>query len=89
MHPTANSAAPIRKTWMPDASCARRVMPGVRCQWKFVKQEGTAMSDTQEMERFFRERGFGQLIGWGDSPALLVIDLTRAFTAPALPRAQT
>ena len=23
------------------------------------------MSDAQEMERFFRERGFGQLIGWG------------------------
>src|SRR5262249_45055070 len=43
------------------------------------------MSDAQEMERFFRERGFGQLIGWGDIPALLVIDLTRAFTDPALP----
>ena len=43
------------------------------------------MSDVQEMERFFRERGFGQLIGWGDSPALLVIDFTRAFTDPALP----
>ena len=43
------------------------------------------MSDAQEMERFFRERGFGQLIGWGDSPALLVIDFTRAFTNPALP----
>lgn len=43
------------------------------------------ISDTQEMERFFQERGFGQLIGWGDSPALLVIDLTRAFTNPALP----
>ena len=43
------------------------------------------MSDAQEMERFFRERGFGQLIGWGDSPALLVIDFTRAFTDPALP----
>ena len=43
------------------------------------------MSNAQEMERFFRERGFGQLIGWGDSPALLVIDFTRAFTNPALP----
>ena len=30
MHPTANSAALIRKTWMLDASNARRVMPGVR-----------------------------------------------------------
>jgi len=43
------------------------------------------MSDAQEMEQFFRERGFGQLIGWGDSPALLVIDYMRAFTNPALP----
>jgi nicotinamidase-related amidase len=43
------------------------------------------MSDAQGMEQFFRERGFGQLIGWGDSPALLVIDFTRAFTNPALP----
>jgi hypothetical protein len=41
------------------------------------------MSDAQEMERFFRERGFGQLIGWGDSPALLVIDFTRAFCPSA------
>ena len=30
MHPTANSAAFIRKTWMLVQLCARRVMPGVR-----------------------------------------------------------
>ncbi len=30
MHPTANSVAFIRETWMLDALCARRVMPGVR-----------------------------------------------------------
>jgi hypothetical protein len=29
MHPTANSAAFIRKTWVLDALNARRVMPGV------------------------------------------------------------
>jgi hypothetical protein len=29
MHPTANSAAFIRETWVLDALCARRVMPGV------------------------------------------------------------
>ncbi len=29
MHPTANSTAFIRKTWMLDALYARRVMPGV------------------------------------------------------------
>jgi maleamate amidohydrolase len=29
---------------------------------------------------FFRERGFGHPIGFGARPALLVVDLTRAFT---------
>lgn len=29
---------------------------------------------------FFRERGFGQPIGFGASPVLLVVDLTRGFT---------
>ncbi len=43
------------------------------------------MSEAQSMEQFFRERGFGQLIGWGESPALLVIDFMQAFTDPALP----
>ncbi len=43
------------------------------------------MTDAREMEKFFRERGFGQLMGWGESPALLVIDFMRAFTNPSLP----
>ncbi len=43
------------------------------------------MSETREMEKLFRERGFGQLLGWGESPALLVIDFMRAFTNPSLP----
>ena len=30
MHPTAKSAAFIRKTWMLDMLCERRVKPGVR-----------------------------------------------------------
>jgi maleamate amidohydrolase len=37
------------------------------------------------MERFFSERGFGRTIGFGEKPALLVIDLIRAFTNPDLP----
>jgi maleamate amidohydrolase len=32
---------------------------------------------------FFRERGFGQRIGFGERPALLVIDMVKAFTDPA------
>lgn len=43
------------------------------------------MSDVQAMERLFRERGFGRLIGWGERPALVIIDFMRAFTDPALP----
>lgn len=41
--------------------------------------------DAHDTEQFFRDRGFGRLIGFGDSPALLVIDLIRAFTDPGLP----
>ena len=47
------------------------------------------MSDAQSIEQFFRERGFGQTLGWGESPALLVIDYMRAFTDPALPLGST
>jgi len=32
--------------------------------------------------QFFRERGFGQRIGFGARPALLVIDMVKAFTDP-------
>ena len=43
------------------------------------------MSTDQDMERFFRQRGFGRTIGFGVKPAVLVIDLIRAFTNPDLP----
>ena len=43
------------------------------------------MSEMDAMDRFFRERGFGLPIGWGESPALLLIDYMRAFTDPSLP----
>lgn len=36
-------------------------------------------------EEFFQQRGFGRTIGFGSSPAVLVIDLIGAFTDPALP----
>lgn len=38
-----------------------------------------------EMEAFFKERGFGLTLGFGDSSAVIVIDFMRAFTNPALP----
>jgi len=33
---------------------------------------------------FFRERGFGLRIGFGERPALMVIDMVKAFTNPAM-----
>lgn len=43
------------------------------------------MSESQSMAEFFKERGFGLPLGFGDSPALLVIDLLQGFTDPAMP----
>ena len=34
---------------------------------------------------FFTERGFGQRIGFGERPALIIIDMLKAFTDPAAP----
>src|ERR1700704_1767217 len=35
-------------------------------------------------EDFFRQRGFGLKIGFGQRPALLVIDMLKAFTNPQM-----
>jgi nicotinamidase-related amidase len=43
------------------------------------------MTDSSTDEQFFRERGFGQRLGFGARPALIVIDLINAFTDPELP----
>jgi nicotinamidase-related amidase len=34
---------------------------------------------------FFAERGFGQRIGFGERPALIIIDMLKAFTDPGAP----
>jgi nicotinamidase-related amidase len=47
---------------------------------KSVSTRETAMS--QNDEAFFRERGFGQKIGFGERPAVIVIDMVKAFTDP-------
>ncbi len=36
-------------------------------------------------EQFFKERGFGQTIGFGEKPAVLVLDMLNAFTNENLP----
>ena len=43
------------------------------------------MCNTTDESRFFSERGFAQTIGFGKNPAILVIDITSAFTNPDLP----
>lgn len=46
------------------------------------------MTDSDKRERdeeFFRERGFGQKIGFGSRPAVIVIDIVKAFTDPKRP----
>src|ERR1700733_12220957 len=44
------------------------------------------MTDVPENndEAFFRERGFGLRIGFGKRPALIVIDMIKAFTDPSM-----
>jgi nicotinamidase-related amidase len=39
----------------------------------------------QADEEFFRQRGFGIKIGFGERPALIVIDMLKGFTDPAMP----
>jgi maleamate amidohydrolase len=47
-----------------------------------VSGEGLMTADTapQSDQEFFRQRGFGLRIGFGERPALIVIDLVKAFT---------
>jgi nicotinamidase-related amidase len=40
------------------------------------------MSVARSEEEFFKERGFGLKMGFGQRPALIVIDLLKAFTDP-------
>src|SRR5215216_5270481 len=48
-----------------------------------VRQQEFGMVGNQDQE-FFRRRGFGLRIGFGQRPALLVIDMVQAFTNPAM-----
>jgi maleamate amidohydrolase len=45
----------------------------------------TNMVSGQDDEAFFRARGFGQRIGFGLRPVILVVDLVNAFTDPERP----
>jgi nicotinamidase-related amidase len=43
------------------------------------------MTSGREDEEFFKARGFGIKIGFGERPALIVIDMLKGFTDPAMP----
>ena len=43
------------------------------------------MTSGREDEEFFRQRGFGIKIGFGERPALIIIDMLKGFTDPAMP----
>ena len=47
--------------------------------------EGSDMDQPTDDAAFFAARGFGQRIGFGKRPAIMVIDLTNGFTDPARP----
>jgi len=46
-----------------------------------MEQSKKVSSDAE----FFQQRGFGQKLGFGKRPALLVVDMARAFTNPEMP----
>ena len=46
---------------------------------------GRPATDLGGDQRFFAERGFGGRLGFGDRPALLVVDLVNAFTDASSP----
>jgi maleamate amidohydrolase len=43
------------------------------------------LTSGKDDEEFFRQRGFGIKIGFGERPALIVIDMLKGFTDPAMP----
>ena len=43
------------------------------------------MTSGKDDEEFFRQRGFGIKIGFGERPALMIIDMIKGFTDPSMP----
>jgi nicotinamidase-related amidase len=41
------------------------------------------VSDSSDAD-FFKQRGFGQKLGFGERPALLIVDMAKAFTNPSM-----
>ncbi|MDQ0219522.1 isochorismatase family protein [Peribacillus cavernae] len=43
------------------------------------------MTNSKDDELFFKDRGFGKLLGFGKNPCLVVVDIITGFTDPAMP----
>lgn len=43
------------------------------------------MVEVQDDETFFRERGFGKLLGFGEKSCLIIVDMIKGFTDPSMP----
>jgi len=43
------------------------------------------LTSGKDDEEFFRQRGFGIKIGFGERPALIIIDMLKGFTDPSMP----
>src|SRR5262245_46837870 len=43
------------------------------------------MTSGKDDEEFFKARGFGIKIGFGERPALIIIDMLKGFTDPKMP----
>jgi nicotinamidase-related amidase len=48
-------------------------------------KECEIVTSGKEDEEFFRQRGFGIRMGFGERPALIIIDMINGFTDPAVP----
>jgi maleamate amidohydrolase len=48
-----------------------------------VTEAGSIDQWAGETREFYRSRGIGERIGYGNSPAIVVVDMTRAFTDPS------
>ncbi|MDB5794589.1 MAG: N-carbamoylsarcosine amidase [Noviherbaspirillum sp.] len=52
---------------------------------RFTKEINQLQNAPKTDEEFFKERGFGQTMGFGKRPGLVVVDLICGFTDPEMP----
>ena len=52
---------------------------------KFEREGARNVTSGKDDEDFFRQRGFGIKIGFGERPALIIIDMIKGFTDSSMP----